>query len=145
MRVTVVVIAILGLFYLTSCSNTPDLEQQYFDKGVYAFTIYDTGGDSIASGTFNIQNITGKDISGTYIFDNVYQPSQIISKGETKEMKGSLSDDRKQVFINANPRMADANIFLRMTAGLLTYSGEWSYSTFVGVVSKGSIKATKRE
>ena len=97
----------------------------------------------MATGSFEIKNINGKDISGTYIFDKVYTQSQIIKAGETREMTGSLSDDRKQVFINANPKLADSNIFLRITAGLLSYSGEWSYSTMMGVLDKGRIKAYK--
>ena len=105
---------------MSSCTSSGDLEQIYFDQGVYSFTVFNRAGDSMASGTFDIKTITGKDISGTYIFDKVYIPNELIKLNETKEMKGSLSDDRKQVFINANPRLADANVFLRLTAGLIS-------------------------
>jgi hypothetical protein len=145
MKTAILISAFIGIFYLSSCTSSGgDLEQLYFDKGEYAFTIFTNGGDSMASGTFDIKTITGKDITGTYVFDNEYIESQLITVKETKEMEGSLSEDRKQLFINANPRMSDANIFLRITAGLLSYSGEWSYNTYVGMIDNGKIKAFKR-
>jgi hypothetical protein len=139
----ILITCVIGSVYLSSCTSSGDLQQIYFDKGVYSFTIYDRGGDSMATGSFEIKNIDGKDISGTYIFDKVYKQSQIIKAGETKEMTGSLTDDRKQIFINANPKLSDSNIFLRITAGLLSYSGEWSYSTMMGILDNGVIKAYK--
>lgn len=145
MKTAIFILTLLGVFYLSSCSSSGDLEQQYFEKGVYDFTLFDRGGDSLAVGSFDIETINGKDISGSYIFDKVFQSNQLLTPNVKKEMKGSLSDDRKQVFINANPRLADANVFLRITAGLLTYSGKWEYSTFVGIVDNGTIKAEKRE
>lgn len=144
MKTALLISAFIGIFYLSSCTSSGDLQQLYFDKGEYAFTIFTKGGDSMASGTFDIKTITGNDITGTYVFDNEYIESQLITVNETKEMAGSLSEDRKQLFINANPRMSDANIFLRITAGLLSYSGEWSYNTYVGVIDNGKIKAFKR-
>ena len=144
MKTAILISAFIGIFYLSSCTSPGDLQQLYFDKGEYTFTIFTNGGDSLAGGTFDIKTITGNDITGTYIFDNEYIETQLITVNETKEMTGSLSEDRKQLFINANPRMSDANIFLRITAGLLSYSGEWSYNTYVGMIDNGKIKAFKR-
>ena len=145
MKTAILISAFIGLFYLSSCTSSGgDLEQLYFDKGEYSFMIYTKAGDSLASGTFDIKTITGNDITGSYIFDNEYIESQLITVNETKEMTGSLSEDRKQLFINANPRMSDANVFLRMTAGLMSYSGEWSYNTYVGIIDNGRIKAFKK-
>lgn len=128
---------------LMACSSTPEAQDLYFDKGKYSFTIYDRTGDSIASGIFDIKNVQGNDMSGTYIFNEKYQPSQLITVKETKEMKGSITDDKKKIFINANPMMADNNIFLNITAGLYSYRGDWRYSTYVGTVDQGTIKAYK--
>lgn len=130
----------LGLF---ACSSTPEAQDLYFEKGKYNFTIFDRTGDSIAAGTFDIKNVQGEDMSGTYIFNELYQPSQLITAKETKDMTGSITPDKKQIFINANPQLSDNNIFLRITAGLFSYRGEWKYSTYVGTIDQGTIKAYK--
>lgn len=145
MKTAILVTAFIGVLYLSSCTSTPDMEQLYFEKGEYTFMIFTKAGDSLASGTFDIKTITGNDMSGTYIFDKEYIESQLITVNETKEMTGSISEDRKQLFINANPRISDANTFLRITAGLMSYSGEWSYNTYVGVIDNGRIKAYKKK
>jgi hypothetical protein len=130
-------------FGFAACTSTPEAQDLYFEKGKYSFTVYDRTGDSIASGIFDIKGITGNDIFGTYIFNKMYQPSQLITANETKEMTGSLTDDRKNLFINANPKMADNNIFLNITVGLYSFRGDWRYSTYVGTVDQGKIIAYK--
>ena len=128
-----------------SCSSTGDTADLYIDKGKYSMTVFDRSGDKIAEGNFDIINIEGDKMSGTYVINELTIPNPLLTVNETKDMTGTVSSDRKQVFINANPRVSDSNIFLTITAGMYSYFGKWRYSTYVGTVDEGTVRASKIE
>ena len=130
---------------VASCSSTGDAADLYIDKGKYSMTVFDGSGEKIAEGMFNINSIEGDKMSGTYVITELTVPNPLLTLNETKDMTGTISPDRKQVFINANPRVSDSNIFLTITAGMYSYFGKWRYSTYVGTVDEGTVRATKIE
>lgn len=130
---------------VASCSSTGDAADLYIDKGKYSMTVFDGSGEKIAEGMFDINNIEGDKMSGTYVITELTVPNPLLTLNETKDMTGTISPDRKQVFINANPRVSDSNIFLTITAGMYSYFGKWRYSTYVGTVDEGTVRATKIE
>ena len=137
------------IFFLTvtvsSCTSSGDAADLYIETGKYSMLMYDRSGEKIAEGMVDMKNITGKNMSGTYVITELTVPNPLLSLNETKDMTGTLSEDKKQVFINANPRISDSNIFLTITAGMYSYFGKWRYSTYVGTVDEGTVRATKIE
>ena len=127
----------------SSCTSSGDAADLYIETGKYSMLVYDRSGEKIAEGMFDIKNITGDKMSGTYVITELTVPNPLLTLNETKDMTGSLSEDKKQVFINANPRVSDSNIFLTITAGMYSYFGKWRYSTYVGTVDEGTVRATK--
>ncbi len=144
-KASLLLLTLILSFTAASCSSTGDAADLYIDKGKYSMTVFDGSGDKIAEGMFDIKNIEGDKMSGTYVITELTIPNPLLAVNETKEMTGTISPDRKQVFINANPRISDSNIFLTITAGMYSYFGKWRYSTYVGTVDQGTVRATKME
>jgi len=120
-----------------------DLIDLSFDEGEYTFVMLDTSDNKLFEGIFNIENRIGNDISGTYGMTKEYVKNFPGASTMRGKFEGKISPDGKRVFVNTNPKIADANIFIRLTAGKVSYVGRWEYSTMMGVKAWGNFKAYK--
>jgi len=114
----------------------------------YTFTMYNTKSEPVAKGVMTVKNIisTGTDkatISGTYTVSDWYQ--DFAGKSS---MMGDFSGDfdytTNKIYINTNPRIADANVFFNLTMYSSFYEGEWRYSTFRGPTDGGRLKVVPK-
>ena len=104
----------------------------------------DSVGKKILDGNLMVKDYLDDKISGTYEFTNVYQKDFIALGVMDGTFDGNvLPNDSNKVFINTNPRIADANVFWNMKIKSSSVSGEWRYSVFRGSVNSGKVKITK--
>jgi len=146
-RVLTVLFFIVSVFAGCTSSQSSDNQIELAD---YNFTMYGQGGAKIADGVMTVKNITMKDvnmpsISGTYSVTNWYTedfPGKATFNGE---FSGNMDYTKGKLYMNMNPRIADANVFFNASIYSSFYQGEWNYSTFRGPTNKGEVKITKQK
>ena len=134
------IILAAGLFSCGS-SNYDDMEDLTFKEGEYLFVMTDSINNKLVDGIFNIENLVDNNISGTYKVTKEYVEDFPGSSTMRGEFNGKLSPDGKSVFVNTNPKILDANVLIRLTAGKVSYMGRWEYSTMMGIRAWGYFKA----
>lgn len=126
------------------CSSSEEEQAAFkFGIGKYRFTMSDSTGKKMAEGTLEVKTYASDKISGTYEFTNVYEkdfPGQSTMDGL---FEGNVIPAEKKVFINTNPRIADANVFWNMLIKKNSVSGEWNFSVFRGEMNKGKVRIFK--
>ena len=55
----------------------------------------------------------------------------------------NMDYEKGKIFVNMNPKIADANVFFNASIYSSFYQGEWNYSTFRGPTNRGELKITK--
>jgi len=136
-------IILVAGFFSCSSSNYDEMEDLTFQEGEYFFVMTDSVNNKLFEGVFNIQNLVDKSISGTYKVTKEYVEDFPGSSTMRGEFDGKLSPDGKSVFVNTNPKISDANVLIRITAGKVSYIGRWEYSTMMGIRAWGYFNAYK--
>ena len=134
------IILVAGLFSCSS-SNYDDMEDLTFKEGEYSFVMTDSVNYTLLEGIFNIEKLVGENISGTYKVSKEYVKDFPGSSTMRGEFEGKVSPDGKSAFVNTNPKILDANVLIRLTAGKVSYIGKWEYSTMMGIRAWGYFKA----
>lgn len=133
--------------FISGCASSSSSDNQ-IELADYTFTMYGTGGAKIASGIMTVKNITVKDvnnpsISGTYKVTNWYGEDFPGKSSMNGDFAGNADYTNGKLFINTNPKIADANVFFNATIYSSFYDGEWSYSTFRGPTARGRVTIKK--
>ena len=138
-----VITPILFFVIITGCSSSNGDSNFTFGKGKYKFTMRDSTGSKILSGTMNVKTLENNNISGTYDITNVYNKDFPGLSSMEGEFSGNIIPSEKKVFINTNPKVADSNVFWNMEIKSKSVSGEWNFSVFRGSRWKGKVSITK--
>ncbi len=134
-------IILVAVFFSCSTSNYNDMEDLTFKEGEYSFVMTDSVNNKLYEGIFNIEKLVDNNISGTYKITKEYVEDFPGSSTMGGEFAGELSSDGKSAFVNTNPKIADANVVIRLTAGKVSYIGRWEYATMMGIRAWGYFKA----
>jgi hypothetical protein len=115
------------------------------EDGKYDFYMYDSSGVLLLTGELNVSVHAENKLSGTYTFTNVFNSDFGGYHSMDGEFEGDFNPVERKIFINTNPRIADANVFLYLDYTKHSLSGTWKFSTFRGAAdSRGTFKAYKR-
>ncbi len=140
------ILIFIFFLFLCSCStsNSTKNRTNEFKKGEYNFSFSDSAGSKLIEGTMkldtNAENFTGSyQITQKYV-DNF--PGLSTMQGS---LAGTYSKAENKLFINMNPKVADANIFINGKVFRNSLVGQWSYSTIIGVQAAGSFIAMAKE
>ncbi|MBS1493475.1 MAG: hypothetical protein JST55_08190 [Bacteroidetes bacterium] len=138
----------IALAFLSGCTSSGSSDNQ-IELGDYAFTMFGTGGTKVAEGTMTVKNITVKDvnlpsISGTYTVDKWYVEEFPGKSTMGGDFSGNMDYTKGKIFVNTNPRIADANVFFNASIYSSFYQGEWNYSTFRGPTARGELIIKKK-
>lgn len=132
----------------SSCSGSDTDNGPALKKKSYVYSLTDSSGGVLAEGTIDITSIvkstvTGMrntyDVKGSYTVGNVttdtnYTAFSTMTGGE---MTGMYNDSLKTIWINTNPSIADANVFINANVTSSTLKGDWYFSTFRGKDKQG--------
>ncbi len=127
----------------TGCSSSEEESAFKFGIGKYRFTMSDSTGKKMAEGTLEVKTYASDKISGTYEFTNIYEKDFPGLSAMDGLFEGNVIPAEKKVFINTNPRIADANVFWNMLIKKNSVSGEWNFSVFRGEMNKGKVRIFK--
>ena len=139
---------LLLAMFAGGCGSSGSSDNQ-IELADYIFTMYGSGGTKLATGVMTVKNITVKDvntpyISGTYTVTNWYVEDFPGKSAMNGDFSGNMDYTKGKMFINTNPKIADANVFFNATMYSSFYQGEWNYSTFRGPTNKGELTITKK-
>lgn len=129
--------------FLFSCSSSYENSSFSFGIGKYNFTMSDSTGKKLLEGTLDVKTYSDDKISGSYEFKKIYDNKFPGFTSMAGQFDGNVNNIEKKIFINTNPKIADSNVFWNLVIKSSSLSGEWSYSTLRGTVSKGKVKITK--
>ncbi len=132
----------------SSCSGSDTDNGPGLKKKSYVYSLTDSSSVVLAEGTMDITSIskstvTGMrntyDVKGTYTVGNVttdtmYTAFSTMTGGE---MTGLYNDSLKTIWINTNPSIADANVFINANVTSSKMKGDWYFSTFRGKDKQG--------
>ena len=136
---------VLGLC-LVACSAAKSVETAEQGKpvplGEYKYTGFDKSGKRIVEGRLSITAVKGKQIEGDWELKEIDNPGRIGPQVGSGALVGSV--DEQKVYINLNPNISDANVFLNGTNESGSYKGTWSFSGIAGPISQGTFEAVKK-
>lgn len=133
-----------SLLIIVSCSAGESSSGFSFGKGKYNFKMTDSSGKEMLTGILYVKTFnTDNSISGTYEFKKISDKDFPGYSSMEGEFSGNVDNSTRMVFINTNPRIADANVFWNLKIKKSSLSGGWNYSTFRGKASGGLVKITK--
>lgn len=132
----------------SSCSGSDTDNGPMLKKKSYVYSLTDSSGGVLAEGTMDITSITKSavtgmrntyDVKGTYTVGNLttdttYTAFSTMTGGE---MTGMYNDSLKTLWINTNPSIADANVFINANVTSSSMKGDWYFSTFRGKDKQG--------
>lgn len=150
MKITrVLTVLFFIVFIFAGCTSSQSSDNQ-IELTSYNFTMYGQGGAKIADGVMTVKNMIALNanepsISGTYKVTHWYTENFSAKSTFNGEFSGNMDYEKGKMFMNMNPRLADANVFFNMSIYSSFYQGEWNYSTFRGPTSRGEVKITKQK
>jgi len=110
--------------------------------GEYKYTGFDKSGKRIVEGRLSITAIIGKQIEGDWELNEVDNPGRIGSQVGSGALVGSI--DEQEVYIDLNPNISDANVYLNGAIESGRYKGTWSFNGIAGPISQGTFEAVRK-
>lgn len=143
------VILYTSLIFCYSCSSSDsskhhNLKNNEFKKGDYNFSFSDSLGSKLIDGTMTLDT-NAENFSGSYQVTQKYVDSFQGLSTMKGMLSGTYSKMDNKLFINMNPKLADANVFINGKVYRDSLVGEWNFTTMMGVQMKGSFIAIPKE
>jgi len=151
-RITPVYLLMLTLgCYGIACSVARTSEgPKPFPVGDYDYTSYDEKGDKVVQGRISITSSEKRRIGseeqtqlkGNWELKKVGNQERIGLQEGKGELVGSI--DKGEITLNLNPNINDANVYLRGKIEGKRFHGTWTFSSYIGPVTKGTFEATRK-
>lgn len=129
------------ILFVCSSSN---IDTSRLSKGKYNYVFTDSLGNKIIEGEMTVDTAASK-FKGTFKSSKVmnadYPGISIMKSGE---YQGGYNEISNMYGLNMNPKIADANIFVSAKWFDGKLKGTWTYSTMMGIRSKGNFEAVKK-
>ena len=141
MRYTTLFVIVLIGSYLFSCSGSKPPTNFVVKDGKYNFFFFDTANSKKCDGNLTLENAYPNKIFGKYNVVNRNQdtiPGFNYNKGY---YEGTTTDKGNTIFLNMNPKIADANLFVNANVVGDSIVGTWNFSTLKGIQDRGIFKA----
>lgn len=136
---TFVIILSFTIMIFVRCDLLSDNDEDCIPSGAYSYTAYDSLETIIVTGWFTMEFQDSTTIEGEWHFKKVGNPENIGPQVGDGELIGQKDDSI--VYIELNPQYRDNNVLLVGEISENEYTGEWIWSTIIGVTNKGSFHA----
>ena len=137
--------------YVIACTRPMMVGQaKALPLGDYAYTSYDKDGAKVVEGRLSITSVESRrigaeevpQIKGNWELRKVGNQEKIGRQVGSGDLAGSIT--KGEIYINLNPNISDANVFLRGTINGKRFHGKWTFSAFAGPVSEGTFEAIRK-
>jgi len=137
--------------YVLACSIAKTSDQpKPFPLGDYDYTSYDEHGDKVVQGRISITSSEKRRIGaeettqlkGNWELKKVGKQERIGLQEGKGELVGSL--DKGEIYLNLNPNISDANVYLNGKIEGKRFHGTWTFSGYTGPVTKGTFEAVRK-
>ena len=132
---TITILLFAGSFFFGCSGSSP-----VGPRGSYQYASFDTTGSLLVQGWMTIE-VQGATVTGEWHFEKVSGGDRIGPQVGDGELIGNL--DQGSLFISLNPNWVDNNIFLSGTFADGRFTGEWTYSSLIGLTNRGVFEAVK--
>lgn len=139
-RILVIVLSFTVIIFLY-CDPLSDDDEDRIPSGAYSYTAYDSLETIVVTGWFTLEFQDSTNIEGEWHFKKVGNPENIGPQVGDGELIGQKDDSI--VYIELNPQYRDNNVLLVGEISGNEYTGEWIWSTIIGVTNKGIFRAVK--
>jgi hypothetical protein len=142
-RMIVRMLAVGGACVAAACENLPSDLASF--QGNFAYTAWDSTGHLIAEGTMLLDVNEDSTVEGQWRFTAAGDADTTIYRWHhlgSGALAGSVGVNG--VWLNLDPLYADANLFLTGHAADGAVAGDWSYSTIIGSVARGTFRAVPK-
>ncbi len=109
--------------------------------GAFEYNSYDSLGTLIAQGWMVLTMDTAR-ATGEWHFRKIGDPKNIGPQTGDGFCEGQVTQG--QLLLDLNPQFRDNNVLLSGFYDEKTFSGNWSYVGFPGVINQGSFSAVRR-
>jgi len=137
-------IFMVGMLVFQSCSGSKTTGRK-LRTGDYTFYMSDSVGNPLVEGTMILDTAKGGKLTGTYQITNKYVENFAGFRTMQGIYEGSFDRTVHGFSINMNPKLADANIFIKGKYTSTYLVGTWVYSTYVGIMKSGGFRAELQE
>ena len=121
------------------CNKQTPLEVT--SPSAYQYKAYDTTGALIVQGWFTLTIQDSSHVEGDWHFAQVNHPQNTGPQTGNGRLYGYFFQG--DLILGLNPTYADNNVMLFGTISGNSYSGTWSWDTFIGRTNWGTFTATK--
>ncbi len=137
--------------YILACSTAKNAEPQKSALiGDYQYTGYDKKGGKAVEGRLSITSVESKRIrsevvtqlKGNWQLNKVGTQEHIGPQVGSGELVGSI--DKGSIWIDLNPNISDANVFLNGTIEGKRFHGTWNFKGYAGTISEGTFEANRK-
>ena len=137
--------------YVLACSQPKYIEQtKPYPVGDYRYTGYDKSGDKLVEGRLSITSVESRriqseeqiQIKGNWQLNKVGNQERIGTQVGSGELIGSII--KEELYINLNPNISDANVFLKGTIDGKRFHGTWSFKGYAGAINEGTFEAIRK-
>jgi hypothetical protein len=136
---TLVIILSFTIIILVCCDLLSNNDEDCIPSGAYSYIAYDSLETIIVTGWFTMEFQDSTTIEGEWHFKKIGNPENIGPQVGDGELFGQKDDSI--IYIDLNPQYRDNNVLLVGEISVDEYTGEWIWSTIIGVTNKGSFRA----
>ena len=137
MKTVILCIALASFLIFSSCSDDSPTNSS---STTYKYTGYSDNGSIIISGYLWVDSVDSSIVTGRWDLKRVGNEENLgpqIGKGNFKGVK----DSGGSMSLNLNPEWVDNNVFLIGSLLNSSYSGDWNYVGYPGVINSGTFEA----
>ena len=137
MKTVILCIALASFLIFSSCSDDSPTNSS---STTYKYTGYSENGSIIISAYLWVDSVDSSIITGGWDLIRVGNEENLgpqIGKGNFEGIK----DSQGCMSLNLNPEWVDNNVFLIGSLLNSSYSGDWNYVGYPGVINSGTFEA----
>ena len=132
-------LSVCFLLLIQACTESPT---DATPKGAFSYSSYDSLGTTVAKGWFTMIASDSGSISGEWHFTRVATSDAIGPQIGSGVLVGGISNGH--TWLELNPSFADNNLQLVGTFDGISYSGQWYWTTYIGVTNHGTFEAHRQ-
>jgi len=118
--------------------------------GDYQYTSYDKQGGKVVEGRLSITSVESKrvrsetviQLKGNWQLNKVGTQEYIGPQVGSGDLVGSI--DKDEIWIDLDPNISDANVFLNGKVEGKRFHGTWSFKGYAGTINQGTFEATRK-